>query len=95
MKVTSTANLKVVQFLDVTLDLADESCKPYIKPGNCPKYVNMQSNHPPSILRNIPLAVNRRLSSISSNKQLFDAAVPLYQAELDHAGYKHKLEYKP
>ena len=94
LKITSTANQKVVQFLDVTLDLPNECYKPYIKPGDRPTYVNKQSNHPPAVLQNIPLAVNKRLCSISSSKEIFEAAAPLYQAELKRAGYDHKLEYK-
>ena len=71
LNITSTANLKVVQFLDVTLDLENEVYMPYIKPGDRPLYVNSRSNHPPSILKNIPLAVNKRLSNISANKEIF------------------------
>ena len=93
LKITSTANLKVVTFLDVNLDLTNECFKPFMKPGDRPLYVNSKSNHPPSIIKNIPFAVNRRLSSISSSKEIFDAAAPIYQAELQRAGYKHKLEY--
>ena len=93
-KITSKANLKVVDFLDVTLDLANDKYSPYLKPGDRPKYVNAKSNHPPAILKNIPLAVNRRLSSISSSKEVFENAAPLYQEELDRAGYSHKLEYQ-
>ena len=95
LKITSTANLKVIQFLDITLDLENEVFKPYIKPGDRPLYVSSDSNHPPSILKNIPLSINRRLSSISANREIFNAAAPLYQAELDRVGYKHKLEFKP
>ena len=94
LKTTSTANQKVVQFLDVTLDLENESYKPFIKPGDKPIYVNRQSNHPKAVVENIPLAVNRRLCSISSSKEIFDAAVPIYQSELNRAGYNHKLEFK-
>ena len=93
LKITSKANRKVVEFLDVILDLENECYKPYIKPGDRPLYVNKLSNHPPAILKNIPLAVNKRLSSISSSKEIFDAAAPLYQAELDRAGYDHQLVY--
>ena len=93
LKITSTANLKVVTFLDVNLDLTNECYKPFMKPGDRPLYVNSKSNHPPSIIKNIPFAGNRRLSSISSSKEIFDAATPIYQAELQRAGYKHKLEY--
>ena len=95
LKIFSTANLKVIQFLDITLDLENEVFKPYIKPGDRPLYVSSDSNHPPSILKNIPLSINRRLSSISANREIFNAAAPLYQAELDRVGYKHKLEFKP
>ena len=94
LNITSKANVKVVDFLDVTLDLQTESYRPFIKPGDRPKYVNYKSNHPPSVIANIPLAVNRRLSSISSSKEIFEQAAPLYQSELKRAGYSHKLEYE-
>ena len=55
--------------------------------------MNAASNHPPSILRNIPIGINKRLSELSSNQEVFDLAAPLYQAELDRCGYDHKLEY--
>ena len=48
-----------------------------MKPGNVPQYVNRQSNHPPSILHNIPEAIHRRLSNISFDKQSFDSAIHL------------------
>ena len=55
--------------------------------------MNIKSNHPPSILKNIPLGVNNRLSRISSNDTVFNMAAPLYQAALDKSGYSHKLEF--
>ena len=47
------------------------------------------------ILKNIPIGINKRLSEISANKEVFDLAAPTYQAELDRCGYKHKLEFAP
>ena len=93
LKITSRANLKVVEFLDVVFDLQSDTYRPFLKPGDRPLYVNKQSNHPPSILKNIPLAVNKRLCDISSSKEVFEQSVPLYQAALAQAGYDHKLEY--
>ena len=93
LKITSKANLKVVEFLDVVFDLQSDTYRPFLKPGDRPLYVNKQSNHPPSILKNIPLAINKRLCDISSSKEVFDQAVPLYQTALSQAGYDHKLEY--
>ena len=67
----------------------------FIKPGNNPIYINQKSNHPPSIIKNIPAAVNRRLSEISSNGVVFKEAVPYYQEALDKAGYQYTLKYDP
>ena len=92
---TSAANLTQVQFLDVTLDLKNEIYKPYIKPGDKPTYVHSDSNHPPSIIRNIPQSINKRLSKISANEEIFNTAAPLYQTELTKNGYNHTLEYDP
>jgi hypothetical protein len=95
LKITKEANLKIVDFLDITMDLGTELFKPFNKPNNTPLYINKQSNHPPSILKNIPLAVNRRLSVISANANVFNEAAPLYQNALKDSGYDHKLEYNP
>ena len=87
MMVYVSANLTQVQFLDVTLDLKNEIFKPYIKPGDKPIYVHSKSNHPPAILKNIPLSINKRLSKISANKDIFDAAVP-YDSNIYSRGEK-------
>ena len=54
-------------------------------------YVNARSNHPPMVIKNIPLGINRRLVDISSNEQVFNEAAGYYQAELDKCGYNHQL----
>ena len=92
---TIEANSKVVNFLDVTLDLNTGIFKPFMKENDMPVYVDVKSNHPPAILKNIPLGVNRRLSRISANETVFNQAVPAYQAALDKSGYSHKLVYEP
>ena len=78
LKITVDANKKVVNFLDVTLDLNTGKFKPYSKPSTTPLYVHSQSNHPPNILRNIPVAINRRLSSVSSDHEVFNEASAPY-----------------
>ena len=79
----------------MTLDLQTSIFKPYIKPGDKPLYVNAGSNHPPAILKNIPRGINKRISRISANQEVFDLAAPLFQAELDRCGYTYKLNYLP
>ena len=92
---TAEANVKVVDFLDVVFDLENGSYKPYTKPNNIPQYVHKLSNHPPSVLRNIPKNVNKRLSSISSSEEIFNAAAPPYQEAIRKSGYDYKLQYEP
>ena len=53
------------------------------------------NNHPPALLKNIPENINKRLTSISSNKEVFDEAIPPYQKALDESGYTYKLTYNP
>jgi hypothetical protein len=84
-----------VDFLDVTFNLEEESFKPYCKPNNVPQYVHRLSNHPPSVLRNIPANVNKRLSSISSNEKMFESAAPQYQEAINKSGYTYKLKFDP
>ena len=91
LDITIEVGLTRVNFLDVTLDLEKEVFKPYRKPGDKPMYVNSSSNHPPGVLKNIPLGINKRLCEISANKEVFLEAIPPYQAELDKCGYSYRL----
>ena len=97
LKITAEANLQMVNFLDVTFDLTTGKHKPYRKPnGNDdPLYIQKHSNHPPSILRQLPTSINKRISTLSSDKQVFDDAVQTYQSALGHSNFSHKLEYMP
>ena len=45
-------NLKVVNYLNVTFNLNDQ---PYQKPNDEKNYIQMQSDHPPSITKGFPL----------------------------------------
>ena len=95
LKITILANQIVVHFLDITLDIDSGVFKPFMKPNDTPLYINTKSNHPPSILKNVPLGVNRRLSKISANQEVFEEAVSPYQEALKKSGFEHKLKFEP
>ena len=42
--------MKIVNYLDVTLNLNDGSYRPYKKPNEETNYINVNSDQPPSIL---------------------------------------------
>ena len=91
--ITIDTNMHSANFLDITLSLADGTFRPYRKPNDHPVYINNQSNHPPTILKELPKMINTRLSGISCDKQTFDTAKPTYQAALKRSGFHHNLEY--
>ena len=89
------ANLKVTDFLDVLLDLKSGTHRAWVKPEHIIHYVHRESNHPAHVLKNIPLEVQRRLTSLSSNQAMFEAAKGPFQDALLRAGYDHLLTYNP
>ena len=93
LSIEAHANLNTVDFLDVTFNLSMDTYKPFMKPGDYPRYVDLQSDHPPQVHKILPLGVQTRLSTNSSSKEMFDAAALPYQAALNQAGYPHTLEY--
>ena len=70
-------------------------CFEIVGPNNKLSYVHQQSNHPPALLKNILLNINKRLTSISSSKEVFYESIASYQKALTESGYDHKLAYNP
>ena len=95
LKITIETNLKIVNFLDITFNLVTGIHQPYIKPNDQPLYINKKSNHPPNIIKALPESISRRISNISSNKEVFNVAAPFYNKALAASGYSEKIEYKP
>ena len=78
--------------MDITFDLNTGSYCQYRKPNNDTRYVNAKSNHPPSILKQIPADISKRISTNSSNKQIFQNAATYYNNILKYCGYKEKIQ---
>ena len=87
-------NMKIVNYLDVTLNLNDGSYRPYKKPNEETNYIHVNSDHPPSILKQLPKSIEKRLSSLSSSKEIFEETAPYYEQQLSNCGYKEKLNYR-
>ena len=88
------SNLISVRFLDAEFDIRANFYRPYRKPGSRLLYVNRKSNHPPSVLKQIPHGVAKRLSDISSSEEIFKKAIPEYQEALRESGYTDELQYE-
>ena len=94
LNVTCQTNLERAQFLDVLFDLKTGTFKPFHKPNSKIQYVSTGSNHPRIVLNNIPIGVNQRLSTISSDENAFNSEKSIFQEALHKAGYKHELSFR-
>ena len=86
--------MKIINYFDFTFNLNDGTYKPYTKPNNEIKYIHKDSNHSPIVIRQIPLSIESRLSTLSIKEKIFQEVVPPYQKELQNSGYRHSLTYK-
>ena len=92
LKISMVQTGHTVNFLDVTMS-TDGTHKPYKKPNSSLKYVNRSSKHPPSIPKNIPSSIQKRLNTISSSEEVFNEAKTVYQQAQGEAGYDEELTY--
>ena len=69
-------------FLDVTFDLKSGTCYPFGKQNNEISYIHKQSNHPPSIIKQIPSIISKGVSGISCDSDHFNKAAPDYNTAL-------------
>ena len=79
--------------LDVIFNLTTGNFFPFRKPNNHPLYINAKSNHPPNILRDLPSMINKRLSDLSCNEEVYEKAKPLYETASKESDYKTTLTY--
>ena len=92
--ITIECNRKIVNYLDVTFNLIDSTYQPYTKPGNEINYIHAHSNHPPSIIKQLPISIETRLSKLSSNEHLFNQSSIVYEDALKRSGYDKTLSYQ-
>ena len=83
--------MKLVNYLDVTLNFHNSNYKPYHKPGN-EIYIQKDSNHPPSILNQIPTSVEKRISTLSSIEIIFNESKEIHQKALEKSDYQQTLK---
>ena len=95
LNITIQANLKVVKFLDAELNLNNGIFRPYRKPDNIPVYINKKSNHPSTVLKQLPESISKRISDISSNEYVYKNSIPTYAEALKKSGFTGNLTFTP
>ena len=68
--------MKIVNNLDVTLNLNDGSYRHCKKPNKENNNRHVNSDHLPSILKQLPMSIEKRLSSLSLSKEILEETAP-------------------
>ena len=69
-KIEGKTNLNIIGVLDVTFHLSDGTFRSYKRPSDQLLYVNILSNHPSQIIKQLPTSISDRLSNNSSNQKV-------------------------
>ena len=89
-----TTDLKITDYLDVSLNLYSGTVSPFRKRNQDLRYVNRGSNHPIQVFKHVPKGIEHRLSNNSSNKEIFERSKQEYEEAFKNDGYRVNLEYR-
>ena len=93
LEIVAESNLRIVNYLDVTLKFNDDSFRPCDKPDDIIQYTNKESNHPHNLIKHLPAYIEKRLSNNSSNEKILQESPIYYEDTLNKAGYIDKVVY--
>ena len=91
---TVTTNNTSIDLFNLTLNLKTDSSQPFRKPNSNPIYIDINSKHPPQILKQLPKSISKRLSKNSSSKEVFDRSKTLYENSFNNSGFYKYLMYR-
>ena len=94
LKITCESNIIETDYLELTMNIGTGKYFPYRKPNDKPQYINTESNHPPNVVKQIPITISQRLSRISSDEGEFNKVKDDYQKALLDSGHAATLKYE-
>ena len=94
LEITAESNQKIVNYLDITLNLKDHNFRRYHKPDDQIQCVHTESNHLPNIIEQIPVSIEICLSNLSSTETLFKESTTHYEDNFRESGCNKKITYK-
>ena len=93
LQIIIKCNLRIVDYLFVTLNWNDGTYRPFHKTNEETNYIHVESDHPPQIIKKIPRSIRKRLSRLSSTKEIFENSKDYDEQRLRQCGYNEKLNY--
>ena len=65
---------------------------PFRKANNTPLYINALANHPPTIIKQFPNMINKRISDLPCDKEEFDKVKSVYETAMKDSGHFSETE---
>ena len=95
LSITTKANLKALNFLDIQLDLINSSYRPYRTPNDNLMYIDINPKRPPNIKKQIPKSISKRICELSSKKEILNNNIRTYNDALKRCEFQEKLVFVP
>ena len=81
--------MKIVNVLDVTLNLTAGKYQPYSNADKNLLYIN----HPPNVIKNLPGNISKRINTLSADETTFIRSKDLCNNALAESGFNHKITF--
>ena len=94
LSITVDTTLIETDFLDVSFNPEVEIFFSYRKPSNNPLYIHSELYHLPSIIKQLPSMINKRISNVPCNEHEFNKAKPLYESALKSSGINYSMKFE-
>ena len=95
LSIIGKTNLKIVDNLNVILDLQNNGYKRHRKPNNLLVYIHKHSNHPTTILNELTKSIAKRISYLSSSENIFHNAITVYKEAIRKRDFTFDLVSTP
>ena len=59
-----------------------------------PSYIDVNSNHPKTIIKQVPKAIKLRIKNLSTNEKIFQESSKIYKEALQNSGFREEFTYQ-
>ena len=93
LEIAAESNLKIVNYLDVTLNLDNSSFRPCDKSDDIIHYINKEIDRSHNLIKHLPASIEKQLSKYSFDKKIFKEPAIYYEDTLNKAVFINKVAY--
>ena len=85
--------LGILHYLSYII-LSNNTYKPFLKTEQYPSYINVNSNYPKTIIKQVPKEIKLRIRNLSANEKIFQESSKIYKDVLKNSGFREEFPYQ-